>query len=271
MMDDDLALIWKALSDPTRRQILDLLKERPRTTGELSEAFAVSRFAVMKHLTVLEGSGLVLVRRNGRERWNYLNAVPLQMIYERWIQPYQARWASSLIQLKQTTEMETDPMEDVLAGLAPRIHLIEQEIMIEAPPLKIFDGLLDVNAWWGHRFGRVPDTLRLEAKVGGRFWETLSPNGDDSEGVLWGTVASIRRGESIKIVGNLGLPGAVSGAVTLRIEAHTGGSKVQLSHQFMGDIDENWRASFHDGWKMHLDDLKLFVETGKRVSLPSAE
>ena len=77
MKDDELTPIWKALSDPTRRRILDLLKERPRTTGELCDAFEeLSRFAVMKHLAVLEGAELVIVRPHGRERWNHLNTVP---------------------------------------------------------------------------------------------------------------------------------------------------------------------------------------------------
>ena len=98
MIDDDLTSVWKALSDPGRRKILDYLKERPRTTSELSDLFDVSRFAVMKNLTVLERAGLVVVRRSGRERWNHLNAVPLQRIYERWLRPYEAKWSSTLLQ-----------------------------------------------------------------------------------------------------------------------------------------------------------------------------
>jgi DNA-binding transcriptional ArsR family regulator len=101
---DDLGPVWKALADPTRRRLLDLLKERPRTTGHLCDQFPVSRFAVMKHLAILEQAGLVIVGRQGRERWNYLNAVPIQQIYERWISGYQALWASSLLRLKARIE-----------------------------------------------------------------------------------------------------------------------------------------------------------------------
>src|SRR2546426_761327 len=71
---DDLAPVWKALADPTRRAILDALRKGPRTTGDLCGRFDVTRFAVMKHLAVLEDAGLVLARRQGRERWNHLNA-----------------------------------------------------------------------------------------------------------------------------------------------------------------------------------------------------
>jgi len=95
MSEDELDPIWKALSDPTRRKILDLLNERPRTTGELAESFSLSRFAVMKHLGVLEGAGLIGVRREGRERWNHLNAQPLTRMYDRWLSR-QAAWTPTL-------------------------------------------------------------------------------------------------------------------------------------------------------------------------------
>ena len=96
--------VWKALADPTRRRILDLLRAGPRTTGELCARFSVSRFAVMKHLAILERAGLVLVRREGRQRWNYLNAVPIRQIYERWISDYEGVWAGSLLTLKRHVE-----------------------------------------------------------------------------------------------------------------------------------------------------------------------
>ena len=103
-MKDELELVFKALADGTRRRILDLLSEKPRTTGQLCAVFPVSRYAVMKHLSVLEKAGLVLVRRRGRERFNYLNAVPLQRLYERWMRPYEAHWARSLLSLKRNVE-----------------------------------------------------------------------------------------------------------------------------------------------------------------------
>ncbi len=107
MSVDDLGPVWKALADPTRRKLLDLLKAGPRTTGELCDQFRLSRFAVMKHLAILQRARLIIVVPRGRERWNYLNAVPLQQIYERWISGYQAYWASALLRLKRTVEEGT--------------------------------------------------------------------------------------------------------------------------------------------------------------------
>ncbi|MEM7355877.1 MAG: metalloregulator ArsR/SmtB family transcription factor, partial [Acidobacteriota bacterium] len=97
-------LVWRAMADATRRQILDLLRERPRTTGELAAAFPVTRFAVMKHLKVLVDAGLVLVERRGRERFNHLNTVPIQAIYRRWIRPFEKVPADRLLRLKEELE-----------------------------------------------------------------------------------------------------------------------------------------------------------------------
>lgn len=99
--------VWKALADPTCRRILDLFRAGPRTTGELCARFPISRFAVMKHLATLERAGLVLVRREGRQRWNHLNAVPIRQIYERWISGYEGMWAGSLLKLKRHVEGHT--------------------------------------------------------------------------------------------------------------------------------------------------------------------
>lgn len=100
----DQADVWRALADPTRRRLLDLLREGPRTTGALCARFPLSRFGVMKHLAVLERAGLVLVERRGRERWNYLNAIPLQQIHDRWISGYATFWAPALLRLKRRAE-----------------------------------------------------------------------------------------------------------------------------------------------------------------------
>jgi DNA-binding transcriptional ArsR family regulator len=98
-------LTWKALSDPTRRAILDLLRQRPRITGEICGHFPkISRIATIRHLKVLESANLIFVRREGRRRWNHLNPIPIQQIYERWMKPYEPLWASHGLQLKRFVE-----------------------------------------------------------------------------------------------------------------------------------------------------------------------
>lgn len=100
--------VFKALADPTRRAILDELRNGPKPTGQLVSLFApMTRFGVMKHLKVLEDASLIVTRKEGRQRWNHLNAVPLRMIYERWVSKYEDQWAGSLIKLKETIESES--------------------------------------------------------------------------------------------------------------------------------------------------------------------
>jgi DNA-binding transcriptional ArsR family regulator len=90
--------VWKALSSPHRRAMLDALRDGPLTTTALCERLPeLSRFAVMQHLGVLERACVVLVRREGRERWNELNAVPIQRELERWLNSFQQASASQLL------------------------------------------------------------------------------------------------------------------------------------------------------------------------------
>ena len=104
----DDALVWRALADPTRRRILDHLRRRPHTTGELTEYFEVTRYAVMKHLTVLVEAGLVAVERRGRERYNHINPVPIRGIYRRWIRPFEELAADRMLTIKRLAEAEED-------------------------------------------------------------------------------------------------------------------------------------------------------------------
>jgi len=103
--EDDLDRVFKALANPIRRRICDELKKRPLTTSQLCLCFAeLDRCTVMQHLRVLEGAGLVVPVRKGRERFNHLDPMPIQAIHERWIGPHAARAAGGLLQLKRALE-----------------------------------------------------------------------------------------------------------------------------------------------------------------------
>jgi DNA-binding transcriptional ArsR family regulator len=103
-MDDD-DRVFRALADPTRRLLLDRLFERDgRTLKELESDLEMTRFGVMKHLRVLEDAGLVVTRRQGREKLHHLNPVPIRLIHDRWIDKYTERFATALADLK--TELE---------------------------------------------------------------------------------------------------------------------------------------------------------------------
>ncbi|WP_276120768.1 ArsR/SmtB family transcription factor [Pararhizobium qamdonense] len=97
--------IFKALAASSRRAMLDMLKDQPQTTGELCARFpALDRCTVMQHLKVLEAADLIIVKREGRERWNYLNPLPIKDIHDRWIGPYAAQAVTLLGRLKDDLE-----------------------------------------------------------------------------------------------------------------------------------------------------------------------
>ncbi|GIF15300.1 ArsR/SmtB family transcription factor [Actinoplanes teichomyceticus] len=106
MTNDDR--VFKALADPSRRFLLDLLFARDgRTLSELEAELEMTRFGVAKHLRVLEEAGLVVTRRSGREKLHYLNPVPIRQIHDRWIDKYTEHQITTLIDLKHTLEEES--------------------------------------------------------------------------------------------------------------------------------------------------------------------
>ena len=104
-MAEDNDQIWKALSDPTRRSILDALRKGSKTTTEIVEVFPeMTRHAVMKHIDVLRNAGLIVTHEDGRRRVNSLNSVPIRRIYERWMGPFAELWSSTLLRIKDDAE-----------------------------------------------------------------------------------------------------------------------------------------------------------------------
>ena len=98
-------LVFKALADGRRRQILDLLRDEPKTTSDLCASFEnLDRCTVMQHLRVLEKAGLIFGKKRGKFRWNYLNVAPIRDIYDRWINQYASPSVELLAKLKNDLE-----------------------------------------------------------------------------------------------------------------------------------------------------------------------
>lgn len=99
--------VFKALADGRRRRMLDLLKSAPLTTGDLCAEFPhLDRCTVMQHLGVLERAGLIIVKREGRLRWNYINPLPIKAIHDRWISPHARNAVAVLERMKKAMESE---------------------------------------------------------------------------------------------------------------------------------------------------------------------
>lgn len=104
---DDTDLLFKALADPSRRKLLDLLYAHDgRTLNDLCEHLAMTRQGVTQHLELLETANLIATKRQGREKLHFLNPVPLQDIYERWIAKFEKPRLKALSQLKQRLEKD---------------------------------------------------------------------------------------------------------------------------------------------------------------------
>ncbi len=260
MEKEDLTSVFKALSHPARRTILDLLKKGPLTTMELSGQFHVSRYQVMKHLQFLEEANLVLVRRKGRSRYNYLNSVPLRQMYDRWVSQYESGIAGSLLQLKEQIERGTDEMTQDQAKKDS--FEIEMEVVIDAPREKVFHALTkDIDKWWAFRLGRErASTLHFEPKFGGRFYEDWG----NGEGAVWGTVYYFKSPEEIRVNGLLGMKGAVNSDYTYVLEEKGTSTVLKLSHHATGLLMPDWEEAHRQGWQELLGKhLKDYVETGK--------
>ena len=265
MRDDSLENVWRALADPTRRRILDALRDGPKTTGELCRPFQVSRFAVMKHLDILEKARLVVVRRQGRERWNHLNAVPIQQIYERWVRPYAACWAGTLLNLKGHIE-DTEQGEVMSGNPKARAEFgvvqIELEIPIKAKPARVWKALVEeTTAWWRKDFCTSPAAkgFIIEPRLGGRVFEDWG----DGAGQVWYTVIGIDPPNSLMLQGLLS-PAFGGPAITLlHLEVKVSGkyAVLRLSDTIFGKVGDDKLAQTRDGWMMLFDGgLRAFVE-----------
>ncbi|MGP4078563.1 SRPBCC domain-containing protein [Pseudalkalibacillus sp. R45] len=261
---DELSTTFKALSHPIRRKILDFLNNGPLSTGDLDEKFPdVTRYAVMKHLSMLESAKLITIRRVGRVRMNYLNAVPLRQIYDRWVNKYEGRNASSLITLKEKIEQNPRRNEKMENGLKQDSFQIEQEISIKAPRGQVYKALTeDIDQWWAYRLsGSAKSTLTFQPTVGGRFLETWS----NDEGALWGVVTYVNAPEEIRLNGLLGMRGAVNSAYAYTLEENGDETILKLSHHASGLLDPEWKQMHDSGWQELLGKfLKEYVEHGKK-------
>jgi DNA-binding transcriptional ArsR family regulator len=105
MSPDTMDAVFQALASATRREVLDIVRNEPGcSVGAVASRFDVSRIAVMRHLTVLEEAGLIISDKRGRTRHLYMNAVPIQMIHDRWTSEYSALWSGRMLDIKYLAE-----------------------------------------------------------------------------------------------------------------------------------------------------------------------
>lgn len=252
---DDQA--FRALADPTRRLLLDLLFEREgRTLRELhSEVEGMTRFGVMKHLRILEGAGLVVTRRVGREKLHYLNPVPVQLIHDRWVGKYVRAHAAALADLKDELERG-----ETMSAAPTQVY----QVFIKASPEKVWDAITRPEFTARYFFGsRVQTTGEVGTPI-----RHLAATTDE----LWGDDAILESDPPRRLVHtwrslyNIDLAAEPESRVTWEIEGQPGGiSRVAVVHDRLARSPKT-AASVSGGWMFVLSGLKTLLETGEALA-----
>ena len=259
-MNVDSDTVWRALSSPHRRTLLDNLREGPKTTGELGHALPeLTRFAVMQHLKVLEEANLVLYRREGRSRLNFSNPAPIREIYERWVSGLASRAAETALQFKRYAESK----EETIALNEFRDVQIETEIHVNAKPQKCFDALTkDYNLWFPHRF-KPNSTLFSDAHLGGHNGERFADGG----GAIHSTVLYVDAPHAITYGGAGAMLDGCNVFSAYKLEAEDGGTVVRRSMRFWGVVSQEFETMFREGTRqMFESSFRAYVERDERYS-----
>jgi DNA-binding transcriptional ArsR family regulator len=236
--------VWRALFHPTRRQIIRLLQEKSRTTGELSNFFDVTRYAVMKHLQVLEQADLIHVRREGRLRWNVLNPERLQEVPA----DYLERWRSGA-----DDQDEVDDLMNIEAGVASLAY----EVVLPVSAEDVYQAFVHhIDRWWPDR-SLDGSKLIFEPFVGGRFYEAME---DGATGVLLGFVTCLRPTKEIRLWGPMDAEEeAAVNTIRIQLEEADGRTHLYLSHHTAGEVDDAL-VPLSTAWQERLDHhLRKFL------------
>lgn len=249
---------WKALSNPIRRRILDLLRDGPQNVNALDDAFGShSRFAVMQHLEVLEEAGLVLRRKQGRQTLNFLNAVPLRETYERWVDRFADSAAEKSLALKRHIETKPERKEQAMSAKARAVR-IENEMRVKAPLEKVWAAsTTEQLEWYPHTYGqdRVKG-LVFEGRVGGQVYEDWG----EGCGHLYGVITHYDPPNTFSTHGQLG--GGISLTQTLAFEKDGDEVVVKGTTVTFGEISDEMEEQirFHGDLSKYEDAFKAYVE-----------
>ncbi len=243
--------VFRALADPTRRSLLDeLFGEDGQTLSALEERFSMTRFGVMKHLKQLEEAGLVVTKRRGREKLHFLNAVPIQLVHDRWVSKYAEPWAAALTGLKDRLE---NPMEKVF------------EIYIRTNPERLWEAITDGD-------------IRSKYHFGNRVSSDWTP-GSGFEMTHPGAEGLLGRGENLEVDPPRRLVQSMTALWSDEAESE-GTSRITWEIEPVGDscrltvthdqLREGASSELYGGWPMILSGLKTWLESGELLTTPGS-
>lgn len=248
-MDD----VFKALADATRRSLLDKLYHRDgQSLGELEQRLPMTRFGVMKHLRVLEDAGLIVTKKRGREKLHFLNAIPIRLIYERWVSKYAEPWAASLTALKHDLE-EKRTMEKVY------------EIYIKTTPEKLWKAITNPEMRSKYTFGvRVISDWKVGSKYEGRSRNMPMPI---FAGEILESDPPRKLVQSYNALWSDAVKDHGTSRLTWEIEQVSDSCRLVLTHD---QLREDAPAEMYGGHPMVLSGLKTLLETGEKLTTPGS-
>ena len=261
--------VFKALADPTRRDLLDaLFAEDGQTLTALEERVPMTRFGVMKHLKVLEGAGLVVTRRRGREKLHFLNPVPIRLIHDRWVGKYAEPWAAALTGLKRQLEdspMTTDVTTVSFAqGTAPVGRTAVFEIFIKATPERIWQAITDPEQRAKYSFGVQ---TRSDWTPGSSYRAGVPGVVDIAEGENLVVDPPRLLVQSFKALWSDDVKAQGTTRVTWEIEQVEDSCRLTVVHD---ELPDSANAELYGGWPMILSGLKTLLETGELLTTPGS-
>jgi uncharacterized protein YndB with AHSA1/START domain/DNA-binding transcriptional ArsR family regulator len=247
-MDDD---VFRALSDPTRRSLLDeLFKQDGQTLSALEGRLTMTRFGVMKHLKILENASLVATRRRGREKLHYLNAIPIRLIHDRWVSKYTEPWVAALSDLK--SNLENNTMEKVF------------EIYIKTTPELLWHAITDTEMRKKYTFGAV---VRSDWTKGSHY-EGFGGEGKILEGENLEVDPPRKLVQSFRALWGEDVKAEGTSRVTWEIQQIADSCLLKVTHD---QLREGANNQLYGGWPMVLSGLKTLLETGELLTTPGSQ
>ncbi|HEY9757581.1 MAG TPA: SRPBCC domain-containing protein [Oculatellaceae cyanobacterium] len=279
-MDD----VFRALADPTRRELLDeLFKSDGQTLAALEKKLPMTRFGVMKHLKVLEEAGLVVTKRRGREKLHFLNPVRIRLVHDRWVSKYAEPWAAALSDLKQDLEEQSQRMMEKVF-----------EIYIKTTPERLWEAITSTELRAKYNFGLmvssdftagssfhgvVPQTASGEPCTSGSGGASVAGAGSSEMPKPIAAGTKILEGENLEVVRPYKLVQSFralwgedvkqegTSRVTWEIEQIGDSCRLTVTHD---QLREGANAQLYGGWPMILSGLKTLLETGELLTTPGS-
>ncbi len=248
--------MFKALADPTRRELLDeLFRADGQTLTALEARLPMTRFGVMKHLKVLEEAGLVLTRRRGREKLHFLNPVPIRLVHDRWVSKYAAPWAATLSEIKRSIESEEKTMEKTF------------EIYIKTTPERLWEAITDPALRRRYSFG----VGVVSSWSQGSTYRGQVGDGDDALVIMIGENLEVdpprRLVQSFNAIWGEDVRAEGTSRVTWEIEPIEDSCRLTVTHD---ELREGANGQLYGGWPMILSGLKTLLETGEELTTPGS-